>query len=1216
MRRTTFIAGLMTVLAASLAAQTPSFLTLGKYPVHPTRILARYADAGVAKSLAESAMKALDLQVARQYPLVPNLVMLELGGPTADALKSASLDTQSQALMDRIIALRESGAFSYVEPDYIVSADLTPNDAAFTDGRLWGLNNTGQKGGTRGADINVVPAWDLTTGSTNVVVAVIDTGIRYTHQDLVGQIWVNPKEIAGNGKDDDNNGFVDDVHGINAITMSGDPMDDNSHGTHCSGTIGAAANNGKPHVGVAWQVQLMGCKFLSAGGFGATSDAITCVNYAVANGAKILSNSWGGGGSSQALRDAIAAARTAGVLFVAAAGNSGSDNDAFPHYPSSYDLDNIVAVAALDRFDALANFSCFGLTSVDLGAPGVEIFSSTASSDSSYEYYDGTSMACPHVSGVAALILARYPNASLLELRERLLMTTHPVQDLQGRCTTGGRVDAFKALSVQPDGVLEVSVTPPDGTVLLEGSTEPIFVHVTDIFSVTNATVGARLSTGGTLTFRNNGQAPDVTAGDAIYSTSLVVPQGVTNLVMTVTARATGKTSVTNVVTYIVTPRPANDDFVNAAKIPPAGGMIIGINKFASMEPGEPYHAGVPTVDDSVWWNWSPASSGSVVLDTAGSSFDTVLAVYTGLSVTTLTPVASVDDVFIPLDDGSSARRLQGYLLLDVEAGATYRITVAGYDSSQAGVVRLRVEPGGLPDTTGPTVFVNSPTNGMVLQTNSITVSGTAYDPTPNASGVAQVQVRLNGEDIGTTATWNPPNWTTRVLLKDGPNSIEAVAIDYAGNLSSPRVLSVDVRHLNPVNDVMLNGLPLTGDAGTVNGDSSRATHEEGEPMHAGNEGAQSIWWYFRPTAGGVLTLDTQGSAFDTLLAVYTGTRITNLVAVNNGSNDDALDGVSYSKVSFGATAGQTYRIAVDGYGGASGAVQLNYSFRPVALYSLTVNATAGGQVSPESGLYEAGSTVPLQALPASGFDFKGWQNASGVMVSTNLTWSVVMTADATYTGVFAAHQFTDDFERGGFNPALSYQFNLASSAGPWTVQTNTAALVGLYAARSAPIGSNQMSRLGLLVNVSAGSASFDYKVSSELGWDYLEFWLNGVRRERWSGEVGWLRYEFPLPAGTNALEWRYVKDASDWSPVGQDAAFLDNLDLPLSGTITAAYLPSGEVRLQLRGQPGKTCVVEASSDLSHWTPISTNTSPNGVIEVVDPTAAGRSARFYRAVDR
>ncbi len=226
-----------------------------------------------------------------------------------------------------------------------------------------------------------------------MIVGVVDSGIRYTHQELAANMWTNPGEIPGNGVDDDGNGYVDDVHGIIAITNTGNPMDDNDHGSHCAGTIAATANNGARHVGVAYDSRLMGLKFLSASGSGATGDAIKCIDYGVANGAHILSNSWGGGGFSQALADSIAAANAAGVLFVAAAGNSSANNDTTPSYPSNCDSANVVAVAAVDRTGALASFSSYGATTVDLGAPGVDITSSTAASDTNYASFNGTSMA-------------------------------------------------------------------------------------------------------------------------------------------------------------------------------------------------------------------------------------------------------------------------------------------------------------------------------------------------------------------------------------------------------------------------------------------------------------------------------------------------------------------------------------------------------------------------------------------------------------------------------------------------------------------------------------------------------------------------------------------------------------------------------------------------------------------------------------------------------
>ena len=237
----------------------------------------------------------------------------------------------------------------YAEPNYILQITQVPSDPRLAD--MWGLENTGQTAGTIDADIDAAAAWDVTTGSRSTVVAVIDTGVDYTHPDLATNIWVNADEIAGDGVDNDNNGYTDDVHGYDFINRDGDPMDDQGHGTHVAGTVGAAGDNGLGVTGVNWNVQLMALKFLGADGSGTTADAIEAIYYARDNGADVINASWGGDPYSQALYDAIAAARDADQIFVAAAGNGnafgiGINNDESPFYPSGYDLENVLAVAA------------------------------------------------------------------------------------------------------------------------------------------------------------------------------------------------------------------------------------------------------------------------------------------------------------------------------------------------------------------------------------------------------------------------------------------------------------------------------------------------------------------------------------------------------------------------------------------------------------------------------------------------------------------------------------------------------------------------------------------------------------------------------------------------------------------------------------------------------------------------------------------------------
>ncbi len=343
----------------------------------------------------------------------------------------------------------------FAEPDYIVEAiDQIPDDARYEE--LWGLNNTGQTGGTNDADIDALEAWDISTSSSDLVVGIIDTGIDYNHEDLNDNIWINEDEVADNGVDDDGNGYIDDVYGWDFVNEDNDPMDGHSHGTHVAGTVGGEGDNGVGVVGVTWDVQLMALKFLSDFGSGTTSDAIEAIEYAIENGAHITNNSWGGGGFSQALRDVIEASNDANQLFVAAAGNSGQDADRFPHYPSSYDVENVISVAATDHNDQLASFSNYGLTSVDLAAPGVSILSSVP--NDSYSSFSGTSMAAPHVAGALALAWGRDRLISNLELKEVLFESVDTVSAVQGRSVTGGRLNVLEMLGGL-NGWLSIDVT-------------------------------------------------------------------------------------------------------------------------------------------------------------------------------------------------------------------------------------------------------------------------------------------------------------------------------------------------------------------------------------------------------------------------------------------------------------------------------------------------------------------------------------------------------------------------------------------------------------------------------------------------------------------------------------------------------------------------------------------------------------------------------------
>ena len=320
-----------------------------------------------------------------------------------------------------------------------------PNDPLFGD--QWALNNTGQNGGKANAHIDALKAWAKTQGSSEVVVAVLDTGVDYSHKDLVENMWIRPASLPQYV--DNELGSIDDIHGYDANVNAGDPMDDNGHGTHVAGIIGAEGNNGEGISGINWNVKIMPLKFLGRGGFGSVNDAIESINYAIdrkKNGVnlRVINASWGSTQRSKALEDAIRAASDAGILFVAAAGNSSTDNDRRAHYPSNYDLPNMLSVAAMDRNDLLATFSNFGAKTVHVAAPGREITSTWLGDQ--YREASGTSMAAPQVAGIAALILANEPKLSMAKLRERIMKSSDPIDTLTGKVVVGGRLNAAKAL--------------------------------------------------------------------------------------------------------------------------------------------------------------------------------------------------------------------------------------------------------------------------------------------------------------------------------------------------------------------------------------------------------------------------------------------------------------------------------------------------------------------------------------------------------------------------------------------------------------------------------------------------------------------------------------------------------------------------------------------------------------------------------------------------
>jgi len=357
------------------------------------------------------------------------------------------------AALDAIGRMKGSVEIEYAEPNWIYTIDETPNDLYYTNGSLWGMYGDATSPANQyGSQAGV--AWAAGhTGSGTVYIGIIDEGYMYTHEDLAANAGTNPGEIAGNGVDDDGNGYVDDVYGWDFTKNDNTVFDGTSddHGTHVAGTIGAVGGNGKGVAGVCWNVKLLDAKFLGRNG-GTTANAIKAVDYFtdLKTRTKInlvaTNNSWGGGGYSQGLYDAIERANQANILFIAAAGNSGVNIDKTPSYPASYSNANIIAVASINQNGGISTWSNYGVTSVDIGAPGEGIWSCVPLSSkgkivSGYANYSGTSMATPHVTGAAALYAASNPGVSVTQIKDAILTSAVSTPSLTGKCVTGGRLN-------------------------------------------------------------------------------------------------------------------------------------------------------------------------------------------------------------------------------------------------------------------------------------------------------------------------------------------------------------------------------------------------------------------------------------------------------------------------------------------------------------------------------------------------------------------------------------------------------------------------------------------------------------------------------------------------------------------------------------------------------------------------------------------------------
>ncbi|MGW8257140.1 MAG: S8 family serine peptidase, partial [Thermoguttaceae bacterium] len=560
------------------------------------------------------------------------------------------------------------------EQDSLRQFQVLPNDPAYY--QEYGLSS-----------INAPAAWNLTTGSHSVVVGVVDTGIDYTHVDLAANIWTNPGEIPQNGIDDDGDGFVDDVHGFDFVNNDGNPMDDNGHGTHVSGIIAATGNNSLGITGVNWGVSLMALKFLDSSGAGYVSDAIRAVNYATMMKSRYgvnvcaLNNSWGGGGYSSALAAAIEASNNANILFVAAAGNSGTNTDLSAQYPAGYNSANVISVAASDRNDQLASFSCYGATTVDLAAPGVSIYSTVP--NNRFAMYSGTSMATPYVTGVAALAWAYKPDATVSEVRSAILQGVDKIASLSGKVASGGRLNAYNTLK------------------LLDANDAPA-APILGAFTVNPSSVVQGSSA--TLLAQSAANSPSVSAvyfyrdsnGNGVYDSADALV-GSDSTIVNSTAQITLSTSTLAAGTYRYFARAVNsnnqwssplsatvmvlaaDDYGNSA----ATATLVGAN---SQTAGK-----INTGGDVDWFKFHAV---------AGKQY-TISTVLTGLTDSTLTLYDRDGTTQLAYNNDNGTSKAS-YIRWRASADGTYYIKVSAANSSLTGAYKLVLSSVNTPPTLAP----------------------------------------------------------------------------------------------------------------------------------------------------------------------------------------------------------------------------------------------------------------------------------------------------------------------------------------------------------------------------------------------------------------------------------------------------------------------------------------------------------------------------------
>ena len=1032
----------------SQAAPPKESVVVDGQAVHPTRILARRKTHTTPKAVGQSIQSLnKDAVVTHTFGIIPELVIIETGPTTEARSVRANSEAQAKTLVERIETLKASGLFDYVEPDRYLELRSIPGDPDFSNGSLWGLRNTI---GLPGVDVGAKDAWRMTAGSSNVVVAVIDTGIEVQHPDLVANLWRNPREIPGNQIDDDGNGYVDDVHGIDLVASTKGlalTKDENGHGTHVSGTIAATANN-IGVVGLAHGCKLMGIRvFDDKGQGGAVSSLIKGLEYALVNGARVVNASFGSPSYSQAEFDAYSAVGAAGIIVVCAAGNDGQNTDFVPTYPANYRLENSISVASVNLSGELSDFSNYGLDSVDLGAPGEDIKSTDIGS--TYASKSGTSMATPHVAAVAALVISRYPNIGIHELRQRLIQSTVPVPSLAGKVTTGGIINAYRALALNPDGYPEFTLRPSKGH-FVAGRLTTVEVLASDVTPLPAGEMELVVAASSPVILKDDGLPPDRLAADGVYA-GKVTPQAFGNQQAVLRLQHQGRRWERQI-SVLVEKAAENDYFSNRLSLVPDGSEIAGSTFGASVESFEPELQGRNDAA-TVWYRFTPATSGTNIIIVRGVNFEPTLRIYSGttissgLRVWTNGVVGNAGNKSFAVFLANAGVPLAISVSSDHGIQGTFSLLLANDSTQPRPSNDSRTKPNNLPLTrsfqvkainTFATQELGEPSHAGSKGGHSL---WWRYDPSED--GI--LEINTFGSDFDTVLAAYPVGRTVALVSNDDYKGSDAVSrssslVRVAVTRGTPIEIAVDGWE-KASGSIVLNGKlsPYFNDSynyparlysGITNiGSNKGAKKETRETDHAGNRGGASVWYEWKAPVGGTATVTLKpfnSPAFNPYFAVYVGPE-----KIQTADDWNTLKLVTYSTnavASFEAMAGQSYRIVVDGRYYQSCFIWCTDKVEQ-GDFSVIVNQQADLGLLIKTG-YELNNDAELISISNSAQESSFTKSLVGYMggpQALSAKYSRLFSSTGT-TSVF--HGYTNTAELGGGKIQLSCKFSHSGGTG------------------------------------------------------------------------------------------------------------------------------------------------------------------------------------------